>query len=534
VSASADTAAGDLTGTVSLVRNVLRRDRVRIVVWVASITVMVAASAASIKGLFPTQADIDLAAEGSRNPTILAIQGPDQGLDTLGGQIAIQIGAPGLAVVALMTLLMLGRLTRGEEEAGRLELIRSLPVGRRAPPLAAGIVVATMSLVVGVVIAVSLIPISASVTGSVSFGLGYVLTGWVFIGVALVCAQLTENTRVASGLAGCVLGASYLLRAVGDVGNGMLSWLSPLGWMQKARPYAGERWWPFLVALGAVVLLLLLARAMLERRDLGAGLVPPRRGRARATPRLDGPFALGARLQRGSLIGWTAGVVVGGLAYGAIASTIETFIRDNKTLADLLVGASGGDFVAAYLATSTRVMALIGAGFAVQSMMRMRSEESEQRAEAVLATGVSRTRWLGAHVTLAVAGSAVVMAATGLAIGVSAALVVGDGSLVWRVLGAAFGYAPAVWVLIGLASGLIGVRPEWAVAAWAVLSLGLVVAFLGPVLHLPGWVEGISPFEHVPLLPVESFSVLRFAVLAVLAAALGAAGVGGLEQRDIG
>ena len=124
-------------GAIGLVRANLRRDRIRIGVWIAGITAMVGVSAQSVKALFPTQADLDAAAASSDNPAIVAFQGPPYGLDTVGGQIAFQIGAPGLVLVGLMALLQTGRLTRTEEEAGRLELVRSLPVGRHAPTLAA-------------------------------------------------------------------------------------------------------------------------------------------------------------------------------------------------------------------------------------------------------------------------------------------------------------------------------------------------------------------------------------------------------------
>ena len=60
---------------------------------------------------------------------------------------------------------------------------------------------------------------------------------------AAVAAQLTTSARAARGIAFAVLAAAFALRAIGDAGNGVLSWLSPLGWSLQVRPYAGERWW---------------------------------------------------------------------------------------------------------------------------------------------------------------------------------------------------------------------------------------------------------------------------------------------------
>ena len=145
--------ASDLTGTRALVGFVLRRDRVRIAIWIVSIVGLIVATVASVKGLYPTAADLRQAAVASEgNAAAIAFNGPAQALDTLGGQIAFQVGAFGLVVVALMNLLMIGRLTRGEEEAGRLELLRSLPIGPDASTTAALLTVVAMDVIVGVLV----------------------------------------------------------------------------------------------------------------------------------------------------------------------------------------------------------------------------------------------------------------------------------------------------------------------------------------------------------------------------------------------
>ena len=101
-------------------------------------------------------------------------------------------------------------------------------------------------------------------------------------------AQLTEGARTANGIVAVILGVSYLLRALGDSaadgGTRWLSWLSPIGWAQQVRPFAGDRW---LVALLPVALLLVAmtaAFALVRRRDVGAGLVRPRPGSCHRRP----------------------------------------------------------------------------------------------------------------------------------------------------------------------------------------------------------------------------------------------------------
>jgi ABC-2 type transport system permease protein len=522
------------TGTGSLIRFTVRRDRVRMVVWVVAILLLVGSTVASIKGLYPTQHDLDLAARASEdNAAAIAFNGPPQALDTLGGQMAFQVGAFGLVTVALMSLFMTGRLTRGEEEAGRLELLRSLPLGADAPTVAALATVAGMDLAVGALVGATLIGLGLPTVGSVVFGLSFGLLGLFFVGVTLVAAQVSENTRVVYGIAGSVVGASFLLRAVGDIGDGSLSWLSPIGWAQKTRPFAGEEWWPFALLLLATGILFAVAAALARRRDVGAGLVAPRPGPASAGPGLGSAAGLARRLQRGSLIGWAATLLFFGIAYGSVADSVNDFVRDNQAMADIIAAQGGGSIVDSYLAMSFRVLALLGAGFAVQATLRLRSEETSLHAEQVLVAATSRPRWAAGHLAIALVGSVLILVVAGLSLGLTDAAVTGETDVVLRSLGASVVYAPAVWVLVGTSFALVGLAPRAAPAAWAVLAACFVVGMFGQLLELPQWVSDASPFQHVPQLPAADFAVVPLLLLTVLAAALTGAGLVGLRRRDI-
>lgn len=67
------------------------------------------------------------------------------------------------------------------------------------------------------------------VADNLATGVGLTVCGWVFAGTALAAAQLTRATRGMYGIAGAILGLAYLLRAIGDLGDGWVSWLSPIG-----------------------------------------------------------------------------------------------------------------------------------------------------------------------------------------------------------------------------------------------------------------------------------------------------------------
>lgn len=523
----------NFAGTTTLALASARRDRVRMVGWVVGLVGVIGLGASGVQDLFPTQADLDQAAELSANPAVRAFNGPDQGLDTLGGQVAFQLGASVLTVTALMALLMVVRATRGEEESGRMDLIRSLPVGRHASLAAATIVVTIMAVSVGTLATIVLVSQALPGAGAVSLGVSYALIALVFGAIGLVAAQITANTRLAGGIGGGVLGAAFVIRAIGDAGSGTASWLSPIGWMQKARPFADERWAPFLLGLGAVAVLMVIAAQLGSRRDLGAGLIAPQPGPAQASSRLAGPISLELRTQRGALLGWVFGIAMLGISYGSIATTIEDFVRDNGTMAEMFIGDSTAPLIDSYLATSTRIVALVGAGFATQSMIRARQSETSGRVGLLLAASVSRTRWMLAHVVVAAGGGLAVLLAGGAALAVSAGISTGENALVLDVIASSVAYYPAVAIMIGTTGFLTGLWPRVAPAAWLALIGSIVLTVMGPLLGLPEWAEDLSPFTHIPLMPAESFDPMPLIVESSVAIALTATGLLGIRRRDV-
>jgi ABC-2 type transport system permease protein len=523
-----------LTGTATLVRLILRRDRVRLSAWVIGITLLVLVTASSIRDLYPTQADLDTAAETAEaNAALIALQGPAYALDTLGGQVVFNFGAFGFAVVALMGMFLVGRHTRADEEAGRTELLRATVVGRNAPVTGVLLVAAGAYVVLGALATLSLVSQDLPVTGSVAFGLAIAAFGFLFACITAVAAQAVEYTRPVYGVVAAVLGVSYVLRAIGDAGSGTLSWLSPMGWAQGMQPFAGERWWPLLLLLGVSVLLIWAVYALLAHRDLGSGLLRPRLGPEEAGPLLISPLGLAVRLQRWTVVAWVAGMALAGISYGTVVTDVGDLIGDNSALEDLIAQGSG-DLTETFLATTLLSMALIGGGFAVSSTLRLRGEEASGHGEAVLTTAVSRPRWSASHLLIALAGSAILLLAAGLGLGATYGIIIDDLGQIPRLTGAALAYTPALWVLVALAFLVFGFAPRAISVVWAVFGLFVVIGFLGELLQLPSWLMDVSPFQHVPAMPAESFRSTPLVALTVVAAAVVLAGMAAFGRRDAG
>ncbi|WP_405653255.1 hypothetical protein [Streptomyces sp. NBC_00019] len=151
----------------------------------------------------------------------------------------------------------------------------------------------------------------------------------------------------------------------------------------------------------------------------------------------------------------------------------------------------------------------------------------------MLATPVSRGRWVASHLTVALAGSVVVLTSAGLGTGLAYGITSGELDQVPRLLGAALAYTPALWLLAGLVIALFGLAPRAVTAAWAALAACFVIGLLAQALDLPGWVRDVSPFEHVPHLPAADPALTAPVLLLTITAALITAGLVGFGQRDV-
>ncbi|HET7037354.1 MAG TPA: hypothetical protein VFI42_16835 [Thermomicrobiaceae bacterium] len=529
-----------LTGTVQLVRLILRRDRIVLPLWILFLAVIPIVYVSSFNGLFPTAAERQEYAQISmHNAGFVALYGPLFG-SSLGQLVAWRAGFIPV-VIGLISILTVIRHTRVEEETGRRELLGSTVVGRHAGLAAALLVACGANLVLGVLMALGLIAEGLPLAGSSAFGLEMAASGWAFAGVAAVAAQLTSGAGSARALAIVTLGAAYVLRLAGDVsgihGGGLawLSWLSPIGWVHRLRPFAGEQWWPALLALGFTAALSLAAGFLEARRDIGAGLLPPRLGPAQASPGLRSPLALAWRLHRGLLAGWVAGFAVLGVVFGAVAKDVGSLMAENTSLQDVLarLGGSSG-IIDGYLASTMSILGLIAAGYAIQAALRLRGEETSGRVEPLLSTAASRLGWAGSHLAFALLGPAAALAAAGLATGVVYGLDAGDvAGQVPRVLAGALVQLPAVWVLAGVAVVLFGLLPRFTAVSWAVLAGCLFLLLVGAAVQLDKRIMDLSPFTHIPHLPGGALSATPLVLLTLLAALLTLAGLAGLRRRDI-
>ncbi|GAA4408778.1 exporter of polyketide antibiotics [Fodinibacter luteus] len=525
-------------GSRRLLRLALREDRLRIVLWTVGLTSMALFTAPSVESAYGGAEGMEARAAVAGNPAAVLINGPTfaPDNDTLGSMIASELGMMTFLAVGVMSILLVVRHTRAEEDSGRSDLVRALGNGRFAPAVAAlgSMTVANLAVATGMFLGLQ----GHGLPGVdlVAFSLSIAAAGVVFGALAAVTAQVADHARPASAMALTVLGLSYVLRGIGDardpVDGSWLSWVSPLAWLQQMRPWVELRWWPLALTLAAAVGLVGLASVLGARRDLGAGLVPSRAGRSTARPWLSSPAGLAAHELRGDLIAWGAGLAAFAILFGALTTTMEQALADVPMMQDWMAldpGAVRDSLLAAMISYFT-----VGtAAFAVSATLHLHHEEDAGTAAVAVVDGPGRLRWLLSWVAVVAAATVVVQVLGGLGLGIGFGIDTGDWSGALDLVVHSLVGVPAVLVFVGVVVALFGLVPRLVMLAWALVSWALFAMIFGMLLELPEWAMSLSPIEASPRVPYEDLAVTPLIVLLGITLVLGVAGTLGFLRRDI-
>jgi ABC-2 type transport system permease protein len=532
------TSSRDFANWTLAFRFLLRRNWLRMLVWVLVLAGLIAIVIVSQRQTFPTQADRTAYAAIANTPAVAALTGLPYAAGTLGGILNIKIWMTDAVALAFAVTFLVTRNGRAEEENGRTELLRAGSLGRHAYSFANWLLAAVFSVVVGFACMGAAIGQGLPAYGAIVMGASFTGVGLAFIGIAALAGQLAQTSRGANGIGVIVIGVAYLLRAAGDLGAkhevpSGISWASPLGWGQAMRSFGENNWAPLLLLVGAAVLLCLFALRLESMRDLGAGLLPDRPGARTASSLTQTPFGLTLRLQRWSILGWAIGIFIGGLFFGAVATAMSNVLADNTDAASALLGQSK-DVVGGLLGYFTMADALLVGAFALQSIATVRSEEANGSVELQWSGAISRVRWAASRILVPAIASLVVLVISGYAEGASYGAAIHDPSQAGRFTAIAIAYWPAMLLIIGVVVFFTGLLPRGSLTvSWVLYGLVVLVSMFGELLKLPKSFVNNTPFSAIENLTTQStFDAVPIIVIAVLAVILTGVGLGRLRARD--
>lgn len=526
--------------TGRLTRLILRRERVRSALWITLLSVFSIVLAPGLANMFDATAREALIVTID-NPAMIAMLGPIYGRDnyTAGAMFFNMMVQWVMIAAAIMNVLLVVRHTRSDEEQGRADIIRSLPVGRfatlSATMITAFIVDAAIAVVTGVGIGMCGVE-GMGWNGSMLYGATVGMAGFVFAALAAVFSQLCMTSRGAIGLSVISVGGLYLMRGAGDIGNEALSDISPLGLAQRTQAYVENHWLPILILFVEAIVITLLSALLNGRRDIRQGLIPEKRGKDKAKTYLRSPYGLAFRLLMMPFLGWILGLFVIGASYGSILGTIDNFVQSSDFYS-MVIGANP-DYSTAQMFVSmvNALMALCSVFPVVSMVMKLRSEEMDGYYQNVLSGAVSRGRYMASFVVPGIVMTVLAQCATALGIYVSALATLPDPGMLplGYMLKANLVYVPALLVMLGIAVLLIGLLPKAAGAVWGYFGVSFLVTFLGRMPDvIPVWAKKATPFGWIPNLPVEEINWTALGVLALIAFVLMGIGFAAYRKRDI-
>ncbi|MET0781846.1 MAG: polyketide antibiotic transporter [Microbacterium sp.] len=524
----------------------LRRDRWQLLMWIVGTAVLAYVTYVGVSGSYGTLQDRQiLLATAAANPVIMLFRGLPSGAEE--GAFMLFLIFPFLAMLAaFMSTFLAVRHTRMDEELGRAELVAATPAGRTLPLLATLTHGILANLALGLLTALALMATGLPMSGSFIAGFGAGAVGISFLGVGLLSAQVMRTSRGANSLAVWILLLTYLIGGLGNalgtpsadlqrIESSWLTWLSPFGWGENSRPFADDNPWPLLLCLVVGLALAGLSVWIQSSRDLGASLVPERRGRADAPATLVGPMALVWRLTRGSIIGWSVGALLTGLLATSLVGVLADVATDLPAVQAMLAAITANSSIEqGAIVIFFEMIGIFAACAAVQTVCRARQDEAGGTAEAVLATPVDRVRWLAGYIAVGFCAIALVAvsAAAGAALGIAGQG--GDWSLMSDVAVVAAGQMVAATVFLVLTALIFVVAPRLTIPlGWTLVMLAMVLGLFGPLFGFPDWLIHIAPIAIAPTVTGDGVDLQGLWWLLLAIAAIGAGTAVLMRRREL-
>ncbi|MGW8566679.1 ABC transporter permease [Isoptericola sp. NPDC055881] len=526
---------GSLTGTAPLLRTTLKHDGRHFAPWVAIATLLSASSVLVYPWVFPTEESRQgLSAAVGANPALGLIFGPAYDLTTADGFNAWRALALGGFLAALGAIFAVTRATRAQEDSGQAELLASGVLGRGSRLLTGTVLALIGSVALGVVSGLITVLCGGGWEASMLLGATFTATGWMFTGLAAITAQIGSDARTANSMAVGALGALFILRgfAYSVEAPEWTSWVNPMSWMIETRPATGDHWWPLLLAVALTAVLLVVAFALQAGRDFGQGTIKPSPGPARGKDR--STWRLAVRLNRGQIVTWIIAFALLGVVFGYFTTSITDILGSDSSVQQMFAsGATSPDeLLTSFVVTILSMIGIIAAIPGVQVMLKVRSEEMEDRVEPVMAGAIARPRYYGSNVLLALGTSTLYVLVAGLLVAwlaSSADIGIDFGDTLLQ----AVATVPAVWTVVAVSVAVVGARPAVSIAAWIGVLASFALTLLGPTFGLDDWVLGISPFWHVPNVTAASVDLTGLMWISLFTLGFLLLGFAGFRRRDL-
>jgi ABC-2 type transport system permease protein len=377
----------------------------------------------------------------------------------------------------------------------------------------------------------AMVALGLGFVGSLAHCLGFFAAVCVLGILAGVAVQFFVSAAAARGMSFGLLGALFGLHILWNVSGrqSLLAYLNPLEWPLLIHPFAGERFSLLLVPLVLGTALIALSLWLMARRDVGAGLVPQRTGRAFARPGLRNLSSLVWRTQKGLFLAWFCFYAIFSFVLGCASYLMVSAVSSAEALAELIERLGGID--RAFLSLMLYVFGMLISVYVMMSAGILRREEAA-KGEIVLSMPVRREKLVLSHMAYIFGGSAAIMLMSGFCVGLGAVIGTGDSGALTRLFFEMAGMIPALWAIGGIALSLFGALPRWMTGiSYSLLTLFVLMEVFWEQQQIPEVLYALSPFSWItPLKAVQPAAAP--VVLCVAAVLLAGAGIALFQRRD--
>jgi ABC-2 type transport system permease protein len=446
-----------------------------------------------------------------------------------------------LAIIgAVWGILTSTKLTRGEEDAGRWELLLTGQVTPRHAIRQAivGLFFGAFALFSATAIITSAIghspKVGISIGAALYFALAVASGALMFLVVGTFCGELATSRRQAASLASVVLGASYALRMVADVNVGLswLRWVSPLGWIEELRPLTSPRPLALMPIFLFVTLLTMGTLRLADRRDLGAGTLSDHANARSIRALPTKPLGLVIYQSRPTLLAWSVAILAYGMLLGSIAKSGGKIITSSTSLRLVFarLGVSGAE---AFLGVSLLIMAVALGFVAVSQVSALRKEESSGQLANLLVHPYSRQTWIIQRALIGIA----VMLLGGLLVGLSAWI----GATLDRahvslptMLAAGVNVAIPALLIFGVGVLVFALSPRSTTfIAYALLVWFFLVEIVAGIVKINHFILDLSAYHQMAAAPAANVNWTANEIMTALAFVGVCIGVLGFQRRDL-
>jgi len=500
-----------------------------------------ASSALTYVSSFPTELSRQqLAATTGRDSGLSVLLGPISSIGTVGGYTFYKVFVFLTTIGAIWALLAATRGLRGEEDAGRWQVVLA---GSTRPARATAATLAALFAAVGVVFAGTAVltvlagrdpKVAFGVGGSVLFGLSLVIAPAVFVGVGAIASQLSRTRRGATSLGIVTFGVAFALRMIADTGGGTrwLLWATPFGWAERMHPLTEDNVLPLVPAAVTVLALAVAAVALASRRDVGDAVLA---SRDLARPRpfgLGSVFGLTARRELPVLAAWCAGALASGLMFGVISKAITPATPGSIGDALEKFGVRGS-LAIQYFGVAFLLVAMVVALVSAGQVGAAADEETSGRLVHVLAGATSRTGWFAGR--LALTGATIVVA--GLLAGLGAWLgAKGQGGhiAITTMLGAGLNVVPTALVALGAGAVVLSLAPRAAaVTVYSVIVGSVLIDLAASLVSGLSGLKYLSLFHYMALVPAQDANPATLLISTAFAVVLAIVAIACFRRRDL-